>query len=450
MLRLGLAGYQPLVLYIGAIAAFLLSIVWKPELGLYYLVPLLPMQTARYWLHNYPFGEKLVDVLMLGVLIGLYVHRKRPIFLPSAVNKWIAGFCLLMYLSLWKGASYLGVDLPLSIEDPRFSDWKNYVEMLLLVFVVAATIRTKKQMTILLALMCLSMLMVNRAYHSNISGRDFSSFSYELRDAGPLGFAGENGMGAFQAEFLVFLIGLAAYSKKLLVTIGIWFVAFTSIYSLLFSFSRGAYVGFMLGFLTVGLVKNRKLLIVFVVILIGWQGIVPNAVRERVMMTYQNGQGLDSSAEDRVTIWEDAMKVIDHDPVFGTGFDTYRSMARIGNYGDTHNYYLKVALEMGVIGLLLFLALLFAAGKMAWRLLRHATDPLLQAIGCGFFAMWVTTLIVNFFGDRWTFLQVNGFFCVLLGVVARGLVATEDTRPTLMTGSEEVGLTSPPAVGVYP
>jgi O-antigen ligase len=305
-------------------------------------------------------------------------------------------------------------------------------------------------MTILLALMCLSMLMVNRAYHSNISGRDFSSFSYELRDAGPLGFAGENGMGAFQAEFLVFLIGLAAYSKKLLVTIGIWFVAFTSIYSLLFSFSRGAYVGFMLGFLTVGLVKNRKLLIVFVVILIGWQGIVPNAVRERVMMTYQNGQGLDSSAEDRVTIWEDAMKVIDHDPVFGTGFDTYRSMARIGNYGDTHNYYLKVALEMGVIGLLLFLALLFAAGKMAWRLIRHATDPLLQAIGCGFFAMWVTTLIVNFFGDRWTFLQVNGFFCVLLGVVARGLVATEDTRPTLMTGSEEVGLTSPPAVGVYP
>jgi hypothetical protein len=32
---------------------------------------------------------------------------------------------------------------------------------------------------------------------------------------------------------------------------------------------------------------------------------------------------------------------------------------------------------------------------------------------------------VNLFGDRWTFLQVNGFFWVLLGLTARGL---ENTR----------------------
>jgi hypothetical protein len=39
------------------------------------------MQTVRYWLHVYPFGEKVIDVLLLGILIGLLFHGGRPVFL---------------------------------------------------------------------------------------------------------------------------------------------------------------------------------------------------------------------------------------------------------------------------------------------------------------------------------------------------------------------------------
>ena len=73
-----LHGSAPFIMYIGGIIAFVLSVAWKPQVGLYYLVPLLPMQTARDWLHapDLPLGEKLVDILLLGVLIGLFLHRK--------------------------------------------------------------------------------------------------------------------------------------------------------------------------------------------------------------------------------------------------------------------------------------------------------------------------------------------------------------------------------------
>jgi len=421
-MHVGLREFAPLVMYIGAIVAFVLSIVWKPRIGLYYLVPLLPLQTARYWLHSYPLGEKLVDILLLGVLVGLFLHRaERQIFDSSPLNKILLVIFVLTYLSLWQGAFYLGAPLPISFDDPRFSNWKNYVEMFFLFFVAAASIRTTKQMAIVIGLMCVSVLIVNRDYLSTVGSRNFSHFSYGLRDAGPLGYAGENGMGAFQAEFAIFLIGLAAFAKKPLLKLGLWAIALTSIYCLELTFSRGAYTGFLFGLFVLGLIKERKFLILTVVILMSWQSLVPNAVKERVTMTYQEGEGLDSSAEERVTIWEDAVHVFNEDPILGTGFNTYAYMGRVGGYTDTHNYYLKILIETGLVGLLIFLWLLGVACKVSWRLFRMAKDPVMRALGCGLFAMLICTMVVNFFGDRWTFLQVNGFLWILLGLAARGL-----------------------------
>ena len=419
---LGLHGFAPLIMYIGAIVAFVLSIAWKPQIGLYYLVPLLPMQTARFWLHGYLLGEKLVDILLLGTLIGLFLHRvERAIFVPSPLNKVLISIFVLTYLSLWQGAFYLGGPLPISYLDPRFSDWKNYVEMLFLFFVAAAAIRTRKQMAIVIGLMCVSILIVNRNYVSTVGDRDFNHFSYELRDAGTLGYAGENGMGAFQAELAVFLIGLALFAKKPALRLGLLAVALTSIYCLELTLSRGAYAGFLIGLFVVGLIKERKMLLLLAIILVSWQSFVPYAVTQRVMMTYSASDGLDPSAGERLTLWEDALRVLNEEPILGTGFNTYAHMGRVGPYTDTHNYYVKVLMETGFVGLLIFLWLLGVACKMSWRLFRRAGDPIMSSLGCAFLAMLMCALVVNFFGDRWTYLQVNGFLWVLLGLVARGL-----------------------------
>src|SRR5713226_2050746 len=259
--------------------------------------------------------------------------------------------------------------------------------MLVLFYVAAAVIRTPKQMSILIVLMRLSILQINRTYHSTVGDRDFSHFSYDLRDAGPLGYAGENGMGAFQAQMAVFLIGLAAFVKRRLTKWGLWLVAATCVYSLVLTFSRGGYLAFLTGLLVLGIIKERKLLILLAVILLSWQSFVPNAVTERVLMTYEEGQGLDHSAGERMTLWEDAMQVIGSNPVIGTGFDTYKFMGRVGDFGDTHNYYVKVLVEMGVVGLFLLLYLLGSLCRMCWQLFRRARNDLLGSIGAAGFAL---------------------------------------------------------------
>ncbi|HET9280882.1 MAG TPA: O-antigen ligase family protein [Candidatus Angelobacter sp.] len=437
-MHFGLEQYVPLALYFCAMVVFLLSLFWRPQVGLYFLVPLLPLQTIRYRIIDLPLGNKLIDMLLLGVILGAIFKGYR--FEKTPMNKFLLLFGIFCYVELWRGAFYLKVDPPLSISDPRFSNWKNYMVMFIIFVVVVNVIKNVKQIQILVVLMCLSVLAVDKGYYSTMSDRDISHFSYEVRDGGPLGYAGVNGVATFEAEFMIFLLGVAAYQKRKSLKMGMWVLVAFSGYCLMISFSREAYAGILIGLLFLGLLKQRWLLIPLAVFLFSWQSFVPTAVKERVDMTYdKTDQQLDSSAEDRVKIWNDAMYLFEQDPVFGDGFDTYRFQHRVSIYTDTHNYFLKVLVEMGAIGLLFFLFLLAKATRLGLKLWKSAQDPFLKSIGLGFALLMACVFVVNFFGDRWLYVEVNGFLWVLLACVVRGqMIENQRLAEAGATGTADV------------
>ena len=417
-----------MVMYYVGIAAFLLALFWRSEVGLYYLVLLLPMQTWRYRLHDYPLGAQFVDVMMLGIILGL-LFRQGRVFTKTPINKLIAVFAAFYYLSLWQGALHLGADLPLWFDDARMSEWKNYMVMPLLCLVTVSVIKDVKQMKILIFIMCISALLVNRSLYNVLSARDLSHFGDDLREAGPLGYAGENGLGAFEAQFAIFLLALSLFEKKLNAKIGILLVFASCIYCLLFSFSRGAYLGFLGGLLFLGICKERKLLLIVAAVLLGWQLLLPGSVQERITMTYDDSSGtLDSSAEDRLSLWDDALELFHQDPILGGGFNTYEYLHRVGPYTDTHNYYLKVLVETGILGLVLFVWLMMKSISVGFDLFRSADDEFLKSLGLGLAALVFCAVIVNFFGDRWVRLQVNGFLWTLLGCAARGRLLVQQAQ----------------------
>jgi O-antigen ligase len=429
----GLEQYVPWVLYLSAIAAFLLSLFWRPQVGLYFLVPLLPLQTIRYRLMDMPLGNKLIDLLLLGVILGALFKGEFKIE-KSPMNKLLILFGIFCYVELWRGAFYLNGDLPLAFSDPRFSNWKNYMVMFILFFVTVNVIKDVKQIKILILLMCLSVLAVDKGFYGLMSSRDLSHFSYEVRDGGPLGYAGENGIAVFEAEFMLFLLGLAAFEKRKGLKLAMWALVAFSSYCLLFSFSREAYAGILVGLVLLGLLKQRWILVAVAVFLFTWQTVVPTAVKERVQMTYnKDEQVLDESAQDRVALWNDAMAMFRKNPILGEGFDTYKYQHRVSIYTDTHNYFLKVMVETGVVGLLFFLFLLAKAGRQGVRLWRSAQDTFLQSLGLAFALMMACVFVVNFFGDRWLYIEVNGFLWVLLACVVRGQMIEKQRAAELET-----------------
>lgn len=439
MPHFGIEGLLPTLLYAGMFVTFVASVFWRPNLGLYLLVLSLPLQTGRYRLHDFPLGAEFIDILLLGTILGLVIQGKS--FVPRGHwSRFLLLYSVFCYLSLWEGSYFLRAPLPLWIGDPRFSDWKNYVEMFLLALVVASTVKSKEEVRLLLVMMGLSVLVVNRSYYATLSGRDLSHFSYLVRDAGPLGYAGVNGLAAFEAMLVSLLLGIVVFTRQVTAKVGILLIIATCCYCLLFSFSRGGYVGILVGMIIVGMFKSRWLLAVVAVLVIGWQTLLPVSVQERIAMTTGDaaeGQTFDSSAEERINLWEDAMVLFKQNPITGTGFETYESMGRLG-YADTHNYYLKVLAETGVIGFFLFLVLLWKLFRSGVSLFFITDDPFWRGLSLGFIALLASTVVLNLFGDRWSYQQVDGYLWVILGCVMSGLQSEESAKAEIVEDIEQL------------
>lgn len=439
MPHFGIEGLLPTLLYAGMFVTFVASVFWRPNLGLYLLVLSLPLQTGRYRLHDFPLGAEFIDILLLGTILGLVIQGKS--FVPRGHwSRFLLLYAVFCYLSLWEGSYFLRAPLPLWIGDPRFSDWKNYVEMFLLALVVASTVKSKEEVRLLLVMMGLSVLVVNRSYYATLSGRDLSHFSYLVRDAGPLGYAGVNGLAAFEAMLVSLLLGIVVFTRQVTAKVGILLIIATCCYCLLFSFSRGGYVGILVGMIIVGMFKSRWLLAVVAVLVIGWQTLLPVSVQERIAMTTGDaaeGQTFDSSAEERINLWEDAMVLFKQNPITGTGFETYESMGRLG-YADTHNYYLKVLAETGVIGFFLFLVLLWKLFRSGVSLFFITDDPFWRGLSLGFIALLASTVVLNLFGDRWSYQQVDGYLWVILGCVMSGLQSEESAKAEIVEDIEQL------------
>jgi len=430
----GLEPYFGFALYIAGILAFVLSVFWRPVAGVYYLVPLIPLQTTRYRMLEFPLGETVISIILLGVALGLL--RRRQWIVPR--TPWTFLLCLYAlytFASVFLDSNYLG---------ERLREWWDYMIMPVLFLLVAATVKDVREMRIILVLMCLAVFVMDKSFWNAVSDRDYSSFSRDLQEGGAMGYAGVQGMGAFNAQYAWFLVALAGSLTGRLPRLACLGLALFAANCVMYTFSRGGYVAFLAGWLFLGLVKQRKLLVLLVLFVVMWASLVPAAVRERVLMTYDPNQNeLDRSAQIRLELWADAVELFKSNPLLGTGFNTYAYMNRLYNYADTHNIYLKVLVETGVIGLALFLWLLAKTFLVGYRLFRRARDPFFSALGLGVAVWIVCTTTSNLFGDRWTYFQISGYLWVLAAFVSRGL-AIESSRLREERSSESLGAVAKP------
>ncbi len=416
-LHFGLEVFIGPVLYVAAVLTFFISF-FRPALALYIMVPLLPFQTVRYRLHPYPLGHAFIDLMLLASILGS-LRQNQLSFPKHSLRVPLILTALLTYVDLWKGSAYLSLPWPIWFGDYRVDNWKNNVIVPIVLFVaVYSAIQTQRQMKILLLAMCLTTAAFNRNVYNTIGQADHSTFSYEERAA--TGGIGNNGLAAVEVQFGFLLLGLAAFEERRWVKSCYWALAIFCFYCVMLSYSRGAYVAFLMAWLTLGIIKSRKLLILLAVFLATWQTVVPGSVRERVLMTYSPEGQLDDSAAERVTVWQDAEDVIKIDPVLGTGYDTYEFMHRVGPYTDTHNLYMKVLVETGAVGLLVFLMIFWRLMRLGLETFRHAGDPFYNGLGLGIFLWMICALFVNIFGDRWNYIQIVGFLWTAAAMVLRG------------------------------
>jgi putative inorganic carbon (HCO3(-)) transporter len=423
----GIGHYIPLVAYLGFWVMCLVSLSGRPLLGLYYMIPFLPYRTMRDHFLDYPLGSNVLTILVITVIVGAIIHGKH---LPK--SKFYAIWLLLgiyLYISMWIGTALGNAPAPLWLSDVNFTTWKDYM-LIPLVFVAAGlVIEDRKAIRMVVILTAFSVLFIDRSSLFESMTRTWTNFDESKRDSGPLGY-GSNQTAAFLAQFGMFFWGFTQFLKrKKLKLLGYGIVAIT-VCAAMYTFSRGGYAAILVGVLVLGLLKDRKLLLLLGIFLFTWQAIVPTPVRERVTSTETSNGQLEASAQERVDLWENAEKAILHSPIVGNGFATFQLGEHVDNLRDTHNWYVKIMVETGIIGLIITLFMLQQMLATSYRLFKRANDPLYRGLGLGLFVALCTCLIANCFGDRWTYLEITGLLWVL---VAAAIRATELTllEPTL-------------------
>lgn len=132
------------------------------------------------------------------------------------------------------------------------------------------------------------------------------------------------------------------------------------------------------------------------------------------------------SAATRVLLWSLALQMFAASPIVGVGFGNFQGM-----YGDylqniswipamvfgTHNIYLQMLSETGLLGFTAFSLLLIRAIKEAIRQMRVSPSFLAQVLGFGVVGAILAMLVHGFVDYTLGFAEVGTFFWMLLALL---------------------------------
>jgi hypothetical protein len=237
-----------------------------------------------------------------------------------------------------------------------------------------------------------------------------------------------NMLGAFTVDYMFMFLGLLLVNirKKIfwLASIPFWW----GLRTVLFTFSRGAYLSFAVATLVCSALRNKVLFFICVALFFFIavnQWVLPQSVQERIAMTVK-GQTLygynvefESSASARVDAWKAVAALVGSKPLLGYGIGTAGSYLAfyVGiPIGDVHNSYLLMAVEEGLIVLGIFIVLILSCLRSTFFVYKHSNDLILKGAALGFFAGIVGLSVNCFFGSHMTTLWEIGYFWVLLAV----------------------------------
>lgn len=370
-------------------------------------------------------GKDINDLLFIAIIAGWFLHirdKQGKVLTYSPLNRYIFILIIFSFLSYVVGTVYWGQGNPFDFINYRFIHWKNFVMLPILYLMAVNLVKTKKEISLVIFIMVIILFLADMHFYADMEGRNLSMYRKDLRQGGIFPDLGANELAAFHAHFIFIPLALLFYEKRKFFKIMYLSVFLFTLYPILFLFSRGAYFATFTGLLFLGIKKSKVLVVCLVLLMVSWVTILPSAVVERINMT-ETETGLDHSSSKRLEYWQLGIAQFMRNPVIGVGFDT----SQFFRGGDLHNEYVEILAEQGIIGLWVFLSLLFLSFSNGLWLHKNARDDFSKGLGLAVCAVVIACLVTNFFGDRWTYMELSAFLFVLMAITcnSKALVLSE-------------------------
>lgn len=324
---------------------------------------------------SFAFSPALVEITSIAALVGWLGWKKfseepcrpfpRALLIPLGL--YLAFTLISVVFSEYPSKSFRGVF--------------KVLQQLMIFFLSAEVFaRENKKRFFEKALVLIALVVMADGFFQYFAGFDFLRFrAPEASGAGVRLSAGFGTYGKFAAYLICVIPVLAVlgffYVRQNRLFAALSFVTTLGFLGLLFfTRSRGAFVGFFAGIFLTFLFARKFRLLFFLIIAAG----AVIVMLPHNMVIHLDAERKEQSIVERYYLWDRAWHVIKAKPLTGTGINTYAAAHqkydvtnnwRVRDY-YAHNGYLQMAAEIGVPGVLSFLAflvILLAGGFRAWR-----------------------------------------------------------------------------------
>lgn len=263
-----------------------------------------------------------------------------------------------------------------------------YTCLMLGYFMVVNLIKTSASIRRCTAFLCISLVCVAATgVWQNFTGdrstvwQDTTMFS-DIPGRVTSTFANPNVLGEFLIMTIPFMIAVILLTTHIGKKTGMTGLLAVCGACLIFTWSRGAWLGFLFSIVCLLLLYWRQTL---VVLLFGIMAsplailLVPDSVLNRFTSI---GNLSDSSTSFRVNIWKGSLQMLKDYFVWGigTGVNTFQqiypgySLGGIEKAAHSHNLYLEIMLELGLPGILMLLLFLILFIQSFFTYLSHRTE----------------------------------------------------------------------------
>ncbi len=271
----------------------------------------------------------------------------------------------------------IAVQVPFAANRPLativFQD--RVIKFAMLALLIAVQVRSPKTMRLFVGTFLLSMFYITQ---ESVQGLISGGLVWQnqgimrLHGAVPM-YAHPNSLGGVSASVVPFCVFLLPAVKRWWMRAFLLGLLATALICVIYSGSRTAYVGvvaFVLGWF---LMSKKKVRWIAIGVVVGTAAIMalPDEYKER-FMSIGGEEAEGQSKEARLQILDDAWQVFINNPG-GVGVSSFTTVRRqmFGRIQDTHNLYLEVATNLGIQGLVVFLAFVWIVGQRLLRIRRE-------------------------------------------------------------------------------
>ena len=235
------------------------------------------------------------------------------------------------------------------------------------------------------------------------------------------GKEGEPGtLGGYLLLLMSVSIGILLTSESKRVKILLTGLVSISFVALMATQSRATWMGLPVIYLCFIVMSKKRLMLlgVLAVLIVIGPFVMPKSYKERYGGTFKREEGykatvggkavaLDSSATERVLSWQGVLKDYKNHPVFGYG---------INGYWFIDGQYFRTLVELGIVGMSIFIFMLYQIGKFMLEAYRIASDNLSKGLAMGLFAGFLGLLVHCFGSNTFIVVRIMEPFWFLMGI----------------------------------